>query len=144
MPPLLLRFLPQGLIALALLGTLVWIDHRGYARARRDDERERLVTAIMLTRAARESEARLTVRLGQIGSRVQGQIDALDTRHQTLILPALRKELTRETRYADPAAGISDELRAALNRIIPPVTCTAAAGQRIDCALPDARPAGEQ
>jgi hypothetical protein len=140
MPALALRFLPM---ALALLGAIWWLDHQGYERARRETE-------------ARDLKLRteLQANLRQVEQALSGQLAAFDAatarthagiaRTRTILQPTLMKELTRETRYADPDAGISDGLRAAIDRARGAVACASAPDGGIVCTLPAAEAAQGQ
>jgi hypothetical protein len=135
MPALALRLLPHLAMALALLGAIWWLDHQGYERARREAE-------------ARDLKLRteLQVDLRQVEQALSGQLAAIDAvtartstgiaQTRTILQPTLMKELTRETRYADPDAGISDGLRAAIDRARGAVACAPAPDGGIVCTLP--------
>lgn len=136
-------FAPRAAMAL-LLGLAVWlIHHDGAVRARRDAERRQAVLTARMQSELRRSEARLALRLNAIDSTLGGQRAAI-AQTRTVIQPALVKELTRETRYADPAAGISDELRGAIDRARAAVACAPAADGGILCTVPAASPAERQ
>jgi hypothetical protein len=143
MPALALRCLPHLAIALALLGAIWWLDHQGYERARREAE-------------ARDLKLRteLQVDLRQVEQALSGQLAAIDAvtartstgiaQTRTILQPTLMKELTREARYADPDAGISDGLRAAIDRARGAVACAPAPDGGIVCTLPAPEPAQGQ
>lgn len=136
-------FAPHAAMAL-LLGLAVWlIHHDGAVRARRDAERRQAALTARMQSELRRSEVRLALRLNAIDSTLGGQRAAI-AQTRTVIQPALVKELTRETRYADPAAGISDELRSAIDRARAAVTCASAADGGILCTVPAASPAERQ
>lgn len=138
------RFLPHGLLLLAILGAIWWIDDAAADRTRRQIETARVKTEIQLRSDLRRTEQRLASGIHDIGAQVDAQIATLETRHQTIIKPTLVRELTRETRFSDPAAGISDGVRAQLNRSLPPIACAPIAGGGIRCALPDAGAADDE
>ncbi|MBB5985947.1 hypothetical protein [Sphingobium lignivorans] len=136
MSPILLRFLPHGLVAVAVIGAYLWIDHRGYERATRDREFERQVTALMLTRAARDVEQNLGASMAKRDEEYAAQrrsIETVRTTHQSIIT----KEIGRDARLSDPALGITDELREALNAARRETgACAPTAAGGIRCALP--------
>lgn len=138
---LLRPFLPHIAAVAAIVGVVWYLDHRGYERARKDAEQERVVTALMLTRATRDVEKRLADRMDANARQTAGQIGAIEAVHRTVIQPTITKELTRETRFTDPALGIPDSVRREVNRAIAAVACTATPDGGISCPLPDASPA---
>lgn len=144
MPAILLRLLPHALAVAAILGGLWYIDLRGYQRAQADAARERLITALMLTRAVRQTEAQLGERLAVIASTVDVQIAGIEQLNRTDIRPTIVKELSREIRFTDPAAGIPDSVREAINRGIAASTCAATADGGIRCPLPGPAAAADQ
>lgn len=140
----LLPLLPYLALAGAVLGAIWWIDDNAADRTRHQIEAQRLKGEVQMRSDLRRTEQRLSEGIHRIGAQVDAQIAALDARHQTIIKPTLVRELTREKRLSDPAAGITDGVREQLNRSLPPVTCTATAGGGIRCALPDAGTARDQ
>lgn len=137
-------FLPHIAIA-GLLGLVVWwIDHQGYQRARDDADRRAAKLENVLRSDLRQSEARLAGTIMETAGKTRATIDAIDLRSTTIIKPTITKEIAREARLSDPALGLSDGLRAAVNRALPPVTCGAPAPGRLECSLPDAVPAPQQ
>lgn len=143
MPAWLLRALPHIGLAAALIGAVWWIDHQGYERATRDAERHDLKLRTQLQSDLRALEAALSGKLAAIDAETATTRAAIQqTRH--IVQPAIVKELTRETRYSDPAAGISDGLRAAIDRARAAVACAAAPDGAIVCALPAAQSAQGQ
>lgn len=138
------RLLPHGIALAALLGAILWIDRNAATRTRAQIETARIMSENQLRAELRRSEQRLAGSIGAIGTRVTGQIDALDARHATIIQPTLIRELTRETRFSDPAAGITDGVRAELNRALAAVACAPRPAGGLVCTLPDAAAAGAQ
>ena len=133
--------LPHIAAVTAILGVLWWLDHRGYERARADMAGQAARLESRLRVELRESERRLGDRMVAIDRDVSARIAGIDQMHRTVIQPTLVKELNRETRYFDPDRGISDSLRAEVNRALAAVACAPAADGGIVCALPDAGPA---
>jgi hypothetical protein len=137
----LLPLLPHALVIGVIAGVVWWIDDNAADRTRSEIESQLAKAKIDHLKDLRESEQRLVNVLNKNAVQVSAQLNDLDTRHRTIIQPTLIKELTRETRLSDPAAGITDGVREQLNRSLPPVSCTSTAGGGIRCALPDAQPA---
>lgn len=131
-------------IAGAVAGFIWWIDSNAAERTRGQIEAARMKSQIALRSDLRQSEQRLAGTIHQIAAQVGAQIETIESRHQTIIRPTLVRELTRETRLSDPAAGITDGVRAQLNRSLPPVACSARPAGGIRCTLPDARSADDQ
>jgi len=140
----LLPFLPHLLVALAVVGVIWWIDSSAAERTRDEIETARVRAENQLRSDLRQTEQRLAGTIQQIAAQVGAQISTLETRHETIIKPTLVRELTRETRLSDPSAGITDGVRAQLNRSLPPVACATRPDGGISCALPDAGPAGDE
>lgn len=138
-PAGLLRVLPHVGLAAALIGAVWWIDHQGYQRATRDAETHDLRLRTQLQSDLRALEQTLSGTLAVIDADTANTRAAIQqARH--IIQPAIVKELTRETRYSDPAAGISDSLRAAIDRARAAVACATAPDGAIVCTLPAAQP----
>lgn len=141
---LLRPLLPHIAAVTAILGFLWWLDHRGYERARADMAGEAARIEGRLRIDLRESERRLGDRMMAIDRDVSARIAGIDRMHRTVIQPTLVKELTRETHYSDPDRGISDSLRAEINRALAAVACAPAPDGGIVCALPHAGPARDE
>lgn len=137
-------FLPHIAALAALLAAIWYLDHRGYERARRDAAADAALMENKVRSQLRQTERRLAGRIDAIDRGVADQIAGIDATHRTVIQPTIMKELSRETRYGDPAAGISDGLRTEVNRALQTVACSPTPAGGIVCALPDASPAGEQ
>lgn len=139
MPGWLLRLIPPGLTLLALIGTLWWIDHRGYRRAMAErDARDAALLGAMRA-DLRGAEMRLADRIAALDADYARQRAALAERHAAL-QPRLIQEMTREPRLADPALGLTPGLLDTVNRARAAGACAATAAGRIDCALPAAPP----
>lgn len=139
---LLRPLLPHAVALAAILALLWWLDHRGYQRARTEMAAEAAHVESRLRADLRQSERQLGERIAAIDRHMATRSAALDSLHRTIIAPTVTKELARETRYSDPALGISDGLRAEINRALAAVACTAAADGDIVCTLPNAGTAG--
>lgn len=143
MAKLLTPFLPHIGAALAILGAIWWIDHQGYQRATRDAELRDAKLRSALQADLRAVEQGLTQKLAAIDAgtaRTRAGIEAT----RNVVQPAIMREMTREIRFSDPAAGISDGLRAAIDRARAAVACTATPDGGIVCALPATPPAQGQ
>lgn len=137
MPGWLLRIMPQIGVALAIIGAVAWIDHRGYRRAILDRDAREAIMLAKLDEALRRSEHRLA---GQVAA-----IDADYARHRasvaatrTIIQPIITREIARETRLADPASGLTPSLLDTVNRARATGACATGAAGSIICALPTA------
>ncbi len=136
-------FGPHIAIALALGGAIWYLDHQGYQRATRDAEARDLKLRTDLQADLRGVEQALSQKLAAIDADTASARAGIATA-RTIIQPTIVKELTRETRYSDPAAGLSDGLRAAVDRARAALACTSAPDGGISCALPAAAPSGGQ
>jgi hypothetical protein len=146
LPAIVKRFLPHGLIVLAVLAGVWFLDHRGYQRAKADAETRLKANAIIIEKALRKSEARMTANMAATDSATAARVEQIETINRTIIQPTLTKEFTREIRFTDPAAGISDELRAAINtalNLIPGTGASAVDGS-LTIPLPAPGPARDQ
>jgi hypothetical protein len=143
MPVFLKPFLPHIGVVLALLGAIWWLDHQGYERATRDAEARDMKLRTALQADLRGVEQALSQKLAAIDADTASARAGIAAA-RTIIQPTIVKELTRETRYSDPAAGLSGGLRAAVDRTRAAVACTARADGGIICALPAAEAAGGQ
>lgn len=137
MTAILLRFLPHAIVVAAILGAILWIDHSGYQRARKDVQQERLVTALMLTRAAREMEANLGQRMTEHDA-AAARVERVIEQTRTVYQPIITKEIASVPRLSDPDLGITDRMFEAINRARTAGACSAAADGAIVCAVPAA------
>lgn len=99
------RFWPHLLAATAIISAILYLEHRGYERARADQ-------------AALEARigARIALAVEDIDKRTAERIAGIDTTQRTVVQPVITREIMSAPRLSDPAAGITDELRGALNR----------------------------
>lgn len=144
MSAILSKLWPHLLAVAAILGFAWWIDHRAAVRARAEMEAAASRSENRTREELRASEQRLSAAISDIGRAVGAQIGAIDVIHKTEIRPTLVKELARETRFTDPAAGLSDGVREQINRALAAVACSPRAGGGIECAVRDGRPVGDQ
>ena len=110
--------------AILLVGGAVWyIDHRGFERAEaeaiaRDNERKLMEAELerVLELKVGELETAMQTAINESDARVVNSIDRLNVVNRTIIQPTLVKEIQSETRFSDPAAGITDGMLRELNR----------------------------
>jgi len=137
MPAWLIRFAPHGLAALAVIGALWWIDHRGYRRAmaERDMRDARLLATIRTD--LRRSEQALAAAIADAAAGYERRRAALDAQRATL-QPILMREIASESRLADPALGLTPGLLDAVNRARAAGACAAPAPGGAPCPVPAA------
>lgn len=130
------------LIVAAVGGALWWIDHRGYERAM--NERDRLDANARLEWQGRviEFETMLDDEIAELERSLGTRIAAIDATGRTVVNPVIEREIIREARFSDPALGISDGMRDALNAARAESARPAAPVGRAADAVPAARPAG--
>lgn len=136
--PLLLRLLPGAIGLLILIGTIRWIDHKGYQRAMADRDAADAKMLDQIRADLRQSERRLTTAIDGIAGDYQSQHDAL-ARTSARLQPIILKEVARDPHLSDPAAGLTPGLLTALNQARAAGACATAASGRIACALPAAQ-----
>lgn len=105
MTALLARFWPHLAVALAVIGVLFWVDDRGYQRAKADQ------AALEQRISERVSDA-----VAEIDRRNAARFAEIDSADRTVIQPIITREIASDPRFSDPAAGITDGMRDALNR----------------------------
>ncbi len=137
MPAALLRFLPHAGIAVAIVGAVWWLDHKGYQRAMADRDRRDAAMLDQLRSDLRQSEQRLALSIDGIAGTFDAQREAL-SRAGAALQPVILKEAAHDPRLADPALGLTPGLLDAVNRARAAGACAAAASGRIACALPAA------
>jgi len=104
MPAIILRFLPHIAIALAIIGAIFFIDHRGYQRAQADQAKLEARIAAKITDAVDAIDKKTAVRIADI-----------DTTQRTIVQPVLTREILANPRLSDPDAGITPAMRDAIN-----------------------------
>lgn len=140
--------------AVVLVGGAVWyIDHRGYERAEEyakteklRDEKARLEQRSELVEQVGNVQAGLQDTVIQIDSRVGARLGRLDVEERTIVQPTIVKEIQREKRLSDPAAGITDGLRDAINtaRSASRRPCPAGSNAAACFTLPEPEPVAGQ
>lgn len=147
MPVWFMRLLPHGLVVLAVIAGLWFVHHKGEQAA---NDRHNLAEAQAVARqikADKEAQDRVvalertmqTMVLSldrQLGTRLR-DLRQLET---TVIQPTLTREIQRETRFTDPAAGISLGMLRSLNsaRSASNPSCVTDANGTTTCSLPAA------
>jgi hypothetical protein len=139
-------FIPHVAIAAALGVGLWYLDHRGYQRAKADAETRLKANAIAVAKLLRKSEARMAANMAATDADTAARVDRIETVNRTIIQPTLTKEFTREIRFSDPAAGINDGLRAAINTAIGLIPGSGSGGtdSSLTVELPDPGDARDQ
>jgi hypothetical protein len=116
MPPWLLRFLPHIGIAIAL-GIAIWrIDAAGYNRARKDAERRELTQAILIAKAERRLSQQISEGLATLDGNAAARLSEINVTERTIVQPTIVKEIQREARLSNPAAGLTPGLLNAVNQ----------------------------
>lgn len=155
MPVWLLKYLPYGVVVIAVLGALWFVDHRGYKRAEDQAKLERtLAHNAQLEANARQAaltqvfEKSLQDMATQSDRRLGDRLSQLDVTNRTIIQPTLVKEIRNDPRQSDPNNGITDGMLNTLNQARsfswPGGACVANADGSTTCALPPARPVDRQ
>lgn len=103
-------------IALAILGGLWWVDHRGYSRGQADAEAARLERLEQTRELVKAIDVKLDQRLSHIETNLAGQLAAIDTEERTIVTPTITREILSDPRLSSPACAVSDSLLRELNR----------------------------
>lgn len=138
MPAAILRILPVLFTLAAIAGAALWIDHAGQTRAKAQAEHERLVTAILIEQRARQLERDLGAQFSTLDHTLTTQLARIDTVNNATIRPIIEREIRDDPRLSDPAAGIDDRLRRAINTAIRQSACPARATGASCATLPAA------
>lgn len=105
MPAFLLRLLPYGVAALALVGAVLYIDHQGYVRAQTEQ-------AVL--------ERKISDKIGEavvaIDAQTQARLSGIRSTDRTVLQPIITKELASAPRYSDPACALTPGVFDALQR----------------------------
>ena len=111
---LILRYLPQIGIALAIVGAVWYIDHKGYQRAKEDAERRQLVSAIVEEKRTRRIERGMLDRSNDLDISLGRKLDTLNTQGAAT-MAALQKGIHDDPRYSSPACALGDGVWRSLN-----------------------------
>lgn len=131
-----IRLLPYVAAIAIVLGAIMWIDHRGYQRAKADAERRQLVDAIVAERKTRRIEQGLSEAADAIYGRIGTRIDAIQVLRQTIIQP-IQQGIANDPRYRDRACDLTPGVFAAINQARAATNPAAASGS-VTVALPAA------
>lgn len=132
------KLLPHLGVALAVIGALWFIDHRGYQRAMADrDARDKAMLAKIHSDQNR-SEQRIAVMIDGFVSDYQRNHVGIEAMRADLHASAAQ-EIARETRLSNPAAGLTPGLLAKVNAARARGACAAAASGKLECAMPAAQ-----
>lgn len=132
------RIWPHLLAVAAVIGAIWYIDQRGYTRAQKDGQLQRAEAAATFNILLRRSEGRLATIVTSNDRTLADKIAAVRTYHQTIIQPALEKEIARDSLLARPDARLSDGVLRELNAARAGSACSRRFDGGIDCALPAA------
>lgn len=155
MPLWLIRLLPYGAAALAILAAVWYIDHRGYKRAEAQATLEKSLARTAKLEAdqrqvalTQQFETKLRDMAAAFDRRLGQQLADLDVQNRTIIQPTLIKEIQNDPRQSDPNDGITDGMLRVVNQARafswPDGACATNADGSATCKLPAARPAGGQ
>lgn len=142
MPALLLRYLPHLAIVLAVLAGVWYIDHRGYQRAMDDRDKADMAMRAYIGQQLRTYEANAIKRENDRAAETKAQLDQIG-RNTAEGRDTIIKELTHEVRFTDPALGIPERVREAINRAIAASACTATDSGGIRCTVPAGGPTSD-
>jgi hypothetical protein len=108
---------------LLLIGAVWYIDHRGFERAEaqataRENERKQLLAEFnrVMAEKTKNLEGSMQTAITQSDAMVVKALTGLDITNKTIIQPTLMKEIQSETRFTDPAAGLTVGMQESLNR----------------------------
>lgn len=108
--------------ALALLGAVWYIDHRGFKRAEAEAtarenaarlQEQRLV--ILIKTLTNESEQRMQTFFNNQNTQLVQALGQIETTSRTVVQPTLVREINNDPRFSDPDRGITDGMLGAIN-----------------------------
>jgi len=109
------RYWPQlGILAALVLG-LWYVDHRGYQRAKGHYEAAEAKAQARAEALARRLEQVMTAKLAELDTRTAERLSQIDVEERTIVQPVITREIRNDPRLSNPAAGISNGVRDALN-----------------------------
>lgn len=144
MPAILLRFLPHIAIVLAVLGGVAWIDHKGYQRAKKDAEFERMVQAHQIQIAVNRINTKTADTIALADLNATSTVREVQTFNRTVVQPTLIREIQNAPQLADPDRGITDGLLKLINSALDLGPDTATASGSVSIALPESGPAPDE
>lgn len=149
MPVWLMRFLPHGIVILAVGFGLWFIYHKGEKAAEQrakveklEADNRQLVSTIVMNRRIGKVEDQMRGLVSQFDQRLGIRLRDLDHLETTVIQPTITREIRSEARFSDPAAGISDGMFTAINsaRATSDPACTTNPDGSATCSMPAAQP----
>lgn len=143
MPAIILRLLPYIAGVGLILAAIWYLDHRGYQRAQKDAEFERMATAIMIGKYVGKLEAEIRETISGIDRNLAARIDNIDLVQRTIIQPTIEREIRNDPRFSDNSLGITDVMRRAINRAIEQSACPTRINGGDCVALPAPAQAGK-
>lgn len=136
--------------ALALLGAVWYIDHRGYQRAKDQDklaEQQRKTELaqfeLAMAKQVQGLQESMQTAINNSDSNLIDRMNGIQTVNKTVIQPTLTKEIQSEKRFTDPTAGITDGMLRELNRarsFSQQRPCPAGSNAVACFSMPDAQP----
>ena len=150
MPLWLLKLLPYGAAALALLAVVWYIDRQGYKRAEDEAALERSIARTAKLEAdqrqiaiTQDFEGKLRSMAAAFDRRLGQQLAELDVQNRTIIQPTLTREIRNDPRQSDPADGITDGMLRSINQARslswPSGSCITNPDGSATCSLPAPR-----
>lgn len=144
------KVFPYIAAAAALIGAVWYIDHKGYQRAKHEEEladakrkADMAEFERLLAIKVKGIEDSMQTAINTSDANVLSRMSSIDTVNKTIIQPTLTKEIHSETRFTDPSAGITDGMLRELNRarsFSEQRPCPAGSNAVACFALPDAQP----
>lgn len=129
-------------LAATLAGVIAWVDHRTARRTEAQLRATQLMIENRMRADLRRSEARLAGTIAALAADYEQSRTVIE-RTRTIVQPIVTREIVREPRLSDPAAGLTPGLFDAINRARATGACAAAAAGGIRCPLPQPAPARE-
>lgn len=103
------------LILIALAAGVLFIDQRGFNRAKEQDHNRELERQLITAAVVAKIDADLDQRLGTIAGKLGVKIDTIDKEGKTVVQPIITRELLRDPRLAAPGSCLSPGLLDAIN-----------------------------
>lgn len=126
-------FIGLGLV-LALIAALYGVYQKGHRAGEDETKAATAELQSIVNREVRASERRMADLINQRDVKLAQKIDEIDVTNQTVVQPRLEREIRSEIRFSDPASGITDGMREALNSARR-LSCTPAPDGAVTCPL---------
>ena len=123
MPVWLARYLPHLLVVGAVIGAIWFIDHRGYQRAQKDAQFERLVTARLIDRRIAQLENEPAQQLHELDGALVAELGNIETVRRTVVQPAIEEAIRNDPSLGDPDRAVDRSVLDALNTAIEQSAC---------------------